>query len=141
MNQLTRQDPFGDIMDDFLKGFFVKPMAYESTEPVRRMRIDVREQSGEYRVHAELPGVKKEDISVQIDGTLVSIAAEVRTEQNVREGERVLHSERYFGKVARSFRLGAELDESRAVAKFNDGVLELTLPKKVVAAEKQITIQ
>jgi HSP20 family protein len=92
-------------------------------------------------VLAELPGAKKEDINVQIDGDQVSITAEVRTEREAREGERVLHSERYAGKVARAFRLGEELDESKAVAKYNDGILELTLPKKATTASRQISIQ
>jgi len=141
MAGVSRYDPFGDMVDDFLKGYFVKPLAYEHSEPVRRMRVDVSEHNGEYKVLAELPGAKKEDINVQIDGDQVSITAEVRAEREAKEGERVLHSERYFGKFARAFRLGEELDESRASAKFADGVLELTLPKKAPVASKQVTIQ
>jgi HSP20 family protein len=141
MASVSRYDPFGGMVDDFLKGFFVKPLAYEQSEPVRRMRIDVSEHNGEYRVLAELPGAKKEDINVQIEGDQVSITAEVRSEREAREGERVLHSERYSGKVARAFRLGEELDESKAVAKYNDGILELTLPKKATTASRQISIQ
>jgi HSP20 family protein len=141
MASVSRYDPFGEIVDDFLKGFFVKPLAYEQSEPVRRMRIDVSEHNGEYKVLAELPGAKKEDINVQIDGDQVSITAEVRTEREAREGERVLHSERYAGKLARAFRLGEELDESKAVAKYNDGILQLTLPKKATTASRQISIQ
>jgi len=105
------------------------------------MKVDVAEQNGEYKVLAELPGVKKEDIKVNIDGDEVSITAESRTERDVKEGERVLHSERHFGKVARAFRLNQEIDEARASAKYSDGVLELTLPKKATAAAKQLTIQ
>src|SRR5690242_14533912 len=111
MASVSRYDPFGEMVDDFLKGFFVKPVAYEQSEPVRRMRIDVSEHNGEYKVLAELPGAKKEDINVQIDGDQVSITAEVRAEREAKEGERVLHSERYFGRFARAFRLGEELDE------------------------------
>lgn len=139
-------DPFGNVVDELFRGFFVKPVGYESAaaasgEPVRRVRIDVTEQNGEYKVFAELPGVKKEDIRIEVEGDQVSVSAETRQERDVQNGERVLHSERYVGKVARSFRLGAEIDESRAQAKFTDGVLELTLPKKAAAAGKQITIQ
>src|SRR4051812_47204907 len=103
MASVNRYDPL-EIVDDFLKGFFVKPVAYEQSEPVRRMRIDVSEHNGEYRVLAEVPGARKEDISVQIDGDQVSITAEVRAERDARESERVVHSERYFGKIARAFR-------------------------------------
>ena len=106
----------------------------------RRLRIDVVEQNGEYKVLAELPGVRKEDINVQVDGDQVSIVAEVKVEREAREGERVLHTERYAGKLARSFRLGEEIDEGRVSAKYTDGVLELRLPKKAPVAAKQITI-
>ncbi|MGB7543047.1 MAG: Hsp20/alpha crystallin family protein [Burkholderiales bacterium] len=141
MSNITRYDPFGDLFDDFFKGFFVRPVALDTGEPVRRMKIDVTEQNGEYKVLAELPGVKKENIQVNIDGDQVSITAETRGERDAKEGERVLHSERYFGKVSRAFRLGQEIDESRAGAKFSDGVLELTLPKKAITAAKPLTIQ
>lgn len=141
MANITRFDPLGDLIDDIFKGFVVGPVGFETAGPVRRMKIDVAEQNGEYKVLAELPGVKKEDIKVNIDGDEVSISAESRAERDAKEGERVLHSERYFGKVARAFRLNQEIDEARASARYSDGVLELTLPKKATAAAKQLTIQ
>lgn len=139
-------DPFGNVVDELFRGFFVKPLGFEPAgagagETVRRVRIDVTEQNGEYKVYAELPGVRKEDIRVEVEGDQVTLSAETSQERDTQNGERVLHSERYFGKVARTFRLAAEIDESRSQAKFTDGVLELTLPKKAAAAGKQITIQ
>jgi HSP20 family protein len=113
----------------------------ESGRCVTASRIDVAEQNGEYKVLAELPGVKKEDIKVNIDGDEVSISAESRTQRDEKDGERVLHSERYFGKIERAFRLSQEIDETRASAKYTDGVLELTLPKKAAAAAKQLPVQ
>ncbi len=145
MPNLTRNDPVSDLMNDFFNGFLVRPVGYaaqaDADRVVRRMRIDVAEQGNEYRVHADLPGVKKEDIHVEIDGEQVTITAESRSAREEKDGERVLHSERYVGKVARTFRLGEELDESKAVAKFNDGVLELTLPKKATVAARRISVQ
>jgi len=141
MANITRYDPFSDLFDDLLKGFLVRPVGFEVEEPLRRVRIDVAEQNGDYKVLAELPGVKKDDIKVSIDGDQVSITAESRTEREAKKDERVLHSERYFGRVSRAFRLGQEIDEARASAKYSDGVLELTLPKKATAAAKQLTIQ
>jgi HSP20 family protein len=141
MANITRYNPFGDLVDDFFNGFLVGPARLEVEAPVRRMKIDVAEQNGEYKVVAELPGVKKEDIKVNIDGDEVSITAETRVEKEAKDGERLLHSERYVGKVSRAFRLAQEVDESRASAKYSDGVLELTLPKKAAAAAKQLTIQ
>lgn len=136
-----RADPFNELFDDLFKGFFVRPLGYENRgEPLPRIRLDVAENNGAYIVSAELPGVKKEDIQVTIDGNQVTLAAEVKREKQVAEGERVLHSERVLGKVGRSFALPQEIDEAKADAKFRDGVLELTLPKKAAAARKQITI-
>jgi len=141
MANITRYSPLGDLVDDFFNGFLVGPARLELETPVRRMKVDVAEQNGEYKVVAELPGVKKEDIKVNIDGDEVSITAETRVEKEAKDGERLLHSERYVGKVSRAFRLAQEVDESRASAKYSDGVLELTLPKKAAAAAKQLTIQ
>jgi HSP20 family protein len=91
-------------------------------------------------VHAEIPGVKKEDIHVTIDGSQVSISAETRQEKEIKEGEKVLRSERYYGKVSRSFSLASEIDEAAAQAKYSDGVLELSLPKKTAASSRKLTI-
>ncbi len=136
MSNLTRLDP----LDDFFRGFFVRPVEMGNTPEAPALKLDVKEKGNEYFVHAELPGIKKEDIHVHIDGNLVSISAERRQEKEVKEGERVLRSERYFGKVARSFQLAQELDESKAVARFVDGVLELTLPKKAATTARRLTI-
>jgi len=137
MANLARFDPFSSIVDDLFKGFLVRPVAYD----LPRLSVDVTEKNGAYLVTADLPGVKKEDIHVDIDGAQVTLTAEVKREKQVAEGERVLHTERNFGKVSRSFALPQELDEAKAEAKFRDGVLELTLPKKAAAARKAITIQ
>lgn len=138
-----RVDPFGDLVDDIFKGFLVRPLTYEGNgrDALPRVKVDVAEKNGAYMITAELPGVKKEDIQVSIDGSQVSLAAEVKHEKEASQNERVLHTERVFGKVTRSFTLPQEVDESKAEAKFHDGVLELTLPKKQAAARKQISIQ
>ena len=141
MANLTRLDPLNELVDDLFKGFFVRPVAFEGRGEAPRMKVDVAEKNGAYAITAELPGVKKDDIQVTIDGTQVTLSAEVKREREVQQDERVLHTERSFGKVTRSFSLPQELDEAKAEAKFRDGVLELTLPKKAAAARKQITIQ
>jgi len=138
----TRFDPFNELVDDLFKGFLVRPVAYANNgEALPRMKVDVAEKNGAYTVTAELAGVKKEDIQVTIDGAEVTLTAEVKREKEVANDERVLHTERTFGKVSRSFSLPQEVDEAKAEAKFRDGVLELTLPKKAAAARKQVTIQ
>jgi HSP20 family protein len=139
MSNLTHYDP----LDDFFRGFFVRPVEFGggTTADTSSVKIDVKAQDNSYLVHAELPGVKKEDIHVSIDGSVVSISAERKQEKDVKNGERVLRTERYFGKVSRSFDLGTDIDESAAAAKYNDGVLELTLPKKAAAPNKRLQIQ
>jgi HSP20 family protein len=103
--------------------------------------MDVKEDDKAYTVHAEMPGVKKEDIQISIDGNQVSIAAEVRKEREEKQGEKVLRSERYYGRVYRAFTLGQDVDQERAQAKYDNGVLELTLPKKAAAATRRLAVQ
>ena len=145
MASISRYDPYTDLVDDLFKGFFVRPVAFEGRAPLAgelpRMIVEVAEKNGAYIVTAELPGVRKEDIDVTIDATQVTLSAEVKRERDLSEEERVLHTERSYGKVSRSFTLPQELDETKAEAKFRDGVLELTLPKKAAVARKQVTIQ
>jgi HSP20 family protein len=143
MANITRFDPFNELVDDLFKGFFVRPLLFEGPQAgaAPRIRLDVAENERAYVVNAELPGVKKEDIRVTIDGAQVTLAAEVRREKEAGDGERALHTERVYGKATRSFTLAQEIDEARAEAKFRDGVLELTLPKKALASRKSLTIQ
>src|SRR5574340_1651199 len=136
MANIVRSDPF----DDFFRGFFVRPVDFGPQADAPMVKVDVKEVPEAYTVHAELPGMKKEDIHVHIDGAVVSISAERKQEKEVKEGERVLRTERYFGKVSRSFQLGQDIDDSRASARFVDGVLELTLPKKAATSARRLTI-
>lgn len=138
MNPMTRFDP----LDDLFRGFFVRPMALgqDASDEIPTCRIDVREDDSGYVVHADLPGVKKEDIHVTIDGNQVSISAETTRKNDVKEGDRVLRSERYVGKLSRSFQLASEIDESAARASYSDGVLELTLPRKQTTVARRLSI-
>src|SRR5688572_2744612 len=142
MANITRYDPFNDLVDDFFKGFLVRPVAYEGgrSDALPRVKVDVAEKNGAYVVKGELPGVKKEDIHVSVDGAQVTLEAEVKQEKST-DSERVLHTERVYGKVSRAFTLPQEIDEAKVQAKFEDGVRELTLPKRQAAPRKQITIQ
>ena len=140
MANITR---FDEAFDDLLRGFFVRPVGYEGGAPqqVAPFRVDVSEDENSYTIRAEIPGVKKDDINISIDSDQVAISAEVKNEKEAKDGERVLRQERYYGKVHRAFQLGQTVDENVANAKYADGVLELTLPKKAAASAKRITIQ
>jgi len=139
MANLTRLNPVDDAFDDLFRGFFMRPVRMEGA-PDMQVKMDVKEDDKGYTVHAEIPGVKKDDIHVNIDGNQVSISAEVKNEKEVKEGEKVLRSERYYGKVSRAFTLGQDVDEGTAQARYSDGLLELTLPKKAVTKAKRLTI-
>lgn len=137
MSRLTPTSP----LDDIFRGFFVRPVDMSATHEPPAIKMDVTEQDRGFVVHAELPGVKKEDIHVHVEGNQVSISAELKQEKEVKDGDRVLRSERYFGQVSRSFQLAQDIDDANASAKFVDGVLELTLPKKLAASSKRLSIE
>ena len=141
MANITRYSPLEEAFDDLFRGFFVRPVSLEGPAGAAQFRVDVSESEQAYTVRAEIPGVKKEDISVTIDDDTVAISAEVRNEKEVKNGERSLRSERYYGKVYRAFSLGHAVDEAGTSAKYHNGVLELTLPKKAAEQAKRITIQ
>ena len=138
MPRLSLYDPFADVFPELFRGMLA-PVAAEGGKPLE-IRIDVSETDAEYKVAAEMPGVAKDDIQVQIDGNRVAISAEVGKEKEVRDGERLLRRERYRGAVSRSFALASEIDEERSSAAYENGVLNLVLPKKVAAGAKRLAI-
>ena len=152
-NSLMRLDPFRDIarfdpfrdMDELFRDFSPPVWRQEQTP---RMRMDVTETEKEYTVKAEIPGVQKEDIKVAINGNQVSLTAEIKEEKSADGGGAggtgsggTLRNERYYGQVHRSFTLPQEVDDDQAGARYENGVLTLTLPKKVGTGGKQLTIQ
>jgi HSP20 family protein len=140
MVNLARVNVVDNTLDEMLRGFFVRPMNVEATAPVQ-LRIDVSETESGYTVLAEIPGVKKDDIQVAVDGNQIEISAEVRNGRALQDGEKVLRAERYCGKVHRAFALAHDIDDAATEARYVDGVLELKLPKKTSARLKRISIQ
>ena len=140
MNELRVRDPFApEAFDDFFRGF-MRPWRSELAERAPQMKVDVHEADGSYTVKAEIPGVRKEDINVAVEGSRVSITGETKSETEEKEGERVLHSERYAASYSRTFELPVEVTETGADAHFENGVLTLTLPKRAPVASKRLTI-
>ena len=139
MANLTRYNPFEDLFGDLGKGFWVKPLAYPAGSEMS-MKVDVTEDDKGYTVHADIPGVKKEDIQVDVDGNVVSLRAETRQEKEEKQGEQTLYSERHYGMVSRSFTLPTEVDEKGAKAEYKDGVLNLVLPKKANGGGKRVSV-
>ena len=142
MSNLRLLDPaFSNNFESALRRFFA-PAAFDTDLPELKMRIDVTEKDNAYEVKADIPGVKKEDINVRIDGNMVQIDAEVKREKETKgNGDRTLCSERYYGNVSRTFSLADDVDEGKAEAKYADGVLTLALPKKTAEASKKLTVQ
>ena len=140
MANISRYEPYeiNDPLDNLFRGFF-RPVQMDKDMP--QIRMDVKEDETAYAVHADMPGVAKDDIHVTIDGNTVSISAEVKKNTEQKEGEKVLRRERYFGRVSRSFALENEVDEATASARYRDGVPERVLPKKTAAAAKRLAIQ
>jgi len=140
MTSITRYDPLNELVDDLFKGFFVRPLAFEPRAELPRMKVEVAEKNGAYLVTAELPGVKKEDIHVDIDGAYISLRAETKQEKEEKKGEKVVYSERSYGMTSRSFTLPGEVDAKAAKAEYKDGLLSLTLPKKANGSGQRIAI-
>ncbi|MHB8495172.1 MAG: Hsp20/alpha crystallin family protein [Casimicrobiaceae bacterium] len=148
MANITRFDPFGEIatfapfrdIEDFLSVPRLRSWGRDFPA-APEIKIDVTEDDKTYHVKAEIPGVKKEDIHVAVEGNQVSISAEVRKDEEEKKGKTVLRSERYYGKHERSFTLMHDIDESKAEAKYQDGVLDLALPKKNGSVSKQLAVK
>lgn len=140
MTNLSLIDPMTTQMNKFFRNLGLKPILLEDEQGLD-IKVDLSEDDKNYIVRAEIPGVKKEDIKVDVDGNRVSISAEIKSFKEEKKNERVIHSERYEGKVFRSFTLDTAVNEGAAQACYKDGLLELTLPKISNGKAKRLTIQ
>ncbi|WP_323030517.1 Hsp20/alpha crystallin family protein [Brachymonas denitrificans] len=142
MNSLmTRGSLFDDFFKDVAPGFFVKPLHGDPLPSASQIRIDVKETDKDFTVQADMPGVSKEDIHVSVEGSIVTLRAEIRQQDRQTEGEKVLRTERYYGEVSRSFQLPSDIDEANAKARYDNGVLCLTLPKKISSAPQRLMVE
>lgn len=147
MTSLTHWNPFKSAVrfdpvasfDDLFRGLGIRPMSRE-LEVAPEIRIDVNEDDKAYRIKAEMAGVDKNDIEVSVEGNQVTISAEVKRETKKKDNEKELYTERYYGKVFRSFTLPSELDGAKADAHYEHGVLSLTLPKKSNGGSRKIAV-
>lgn len=131
MNSLiSRGNFFDDFFRDVAPGFYIKPLHGDPLPAPAQIKLDVMESDKSYTVHAEFPGISKENIQVSLDGNVVTLRSEVKQQDSSGEDEKVLRSERYYGAVSRSLQLPQDIEQTQAKAKYADGVLTLTLPKK-----------
>lgn len=139
---MTRGNLFDELFKEFASpGYFIQPLHGDALPSPSQIRIDVKETAEGYSVDAEIPGVSKENIQVSIEGNQISLRAEVQQLDEQKEGEKVLRSERYFGSVSRSFQLPADIDAGQCKARYDNGVLKLTLPKKQNGSATQLAIE
>lgn len=141
MTRLTQHNPLSvEPISDLFHGF-MRPMVRWGEAEAPRMDVDVVENNDVYTLRAEIPaGIKKEDINIEIEGNIVSISAKKERKDEQKEGERIVRLERSWGEVHRSVALASPIDMDRAQAKFDEGVLTLTLPKKQGHASQRITV-
>jgi HSP20 family protein len=131
--------PFQDVLSELGRDLVVKPLGMAG-QAMSRIRVDVDEDDTAYTVRAEIPGARKEDIEVSVEGNQVSLSAEVRRETHPGAGQRTLYGERSYGRASRSFALPEAVDPQTASAQYRDGVLTLVLPKKATASGKRVPI-
>ena len=150
MTALTHWNPFkgmarfepSNSFDDLFRGlgFGLRPSTLPEFSAAPDIRIDVSEDDKAFHIKAEMPGVDKKDIDISVEGNQVAIGAEVKRESKKKEGEKEIYTERYSGKVYRSFSLPNDLDGSKAEAQYEKGVLMLTLPKKGNGSSRKIAV-
>lgn len=138
---ISRGNLFDDFFRDVSPGFYVKPLHGDPLPSPGQIKMDVKENGTAYTVQAEIPGVTKEDIHVSIEGNMVTVRAEVKQHDIQTKDDKVLRSERYFGAVSRSFQLPQDIDQSQSKAKYDNGVLTLTLPKKQGGSAQRLRIE
>lgn len=142
MNALTaRGSLFDELFRDFAPGFYVRPLHGDPLPAPAQIKIDVKESDKAYTVQAEVPGVSKDEIHVNLDSNVVTLRAEVKQQDSQSQGEKVLRTERYYGAVSRSFQLPQEIDAAQARARYDSGVLTLTLPKKSSSGAQRLVIE
>ncbi|HET9644137.1 MAG TPA: Hsp20/alpha crystallin family protein [Burkholderiaceae bacterium] len=145
MSALTRFEPLGNLMTDPFSDMFRRFLRTAEWPTGMRapteMKVDVTENDKQYTVKAEIPGAKKDDVRVSIDGNYLSISAEIREEKETKgNGERTLLRELYYGSLSRGFTLGHEINTKESSAKFDNGILTLTLPKRAEAKGTTIKV-
>ncbi len=135
--QATRMhDRWNRLFDDF----FGNGLSDEEMQRVWRPRVDVTENEHEVRVLADLPGIRKDDVSITLENGVLTINGERKVEEEKKDTN-VHFSERYYGRFSRSFTIGETIQQDKIEASFKDGVLTVVLPKAEQAKPKKIEIE
>lgn len=142
----TRRHPvqfpntFNRLFDDFWgHSMLTNPAHWEEDSVVWSPRVDVKETENEYQVHADLPGLVKEDVSISLEDGVLTIKGERKQSEEAKE-ENQYYSERSYGNFSRSLNLPSKVDEKKIKASLKDGVLSISLPKVEEAKPREIAI-
>jgi HSP20 family protein len=137
---ISRGHRFDDFFKDFAPGLFVRPLRENWIWDGQDMPIDVRENEQAYTVEADLPGVEKKDIQVSVQDNAITVRAESRRSSEQTVGN-CLRQERYEGQISRTFTLPGPVDQAKASAHYEKGVLTLTLPKSTASSQHTLAIE
>lgn len=144
---IVRWEPFRDMMtlreamDRLFEESFVSPRRREWPAPAEgALALDMYETDDHVVVKSSIPGVKPEDVEINIKGNILSISGETKEEEEVKE-ENYIRRERRYGAFSRSLALPEGINADEAEAEFEDGVLKLTIPKAPEAKPKTITVK
>lgn len=119
--------------------FFIHPFHRNALK--EDFKVDIKESKETYQIYAELPGIKKEDLHVTVDSGVLTISAETKQQNQETKDGKVIHSERYYGSVSRSFQLPTAIDQTTSEAKYENGMLQLVLHKKTSITSNRIEIK
>lgn len=139
LNPFINRGLLDELFRDVNPGYFIKPLHGDPLPS--QIKVDVKENPNEFVVEAEIAGAGKDNIQVDIDGNVVTIRAQISQVDSENKEEKLLRSERYFGEVSRSFQLSSEVDQESSKARYDNGILTLTLPKKQKKTGQRLAIE
>ncbi len=128
--------PFVNFLDQVLSS---GKLPQQNFTKIKDIKFEVKEKDNQYLVHFDLPGVKKEEVSIEVEDNVLKVSVE-RKQDFDEQNEKIIHSERYYGKMERLLRFNEFLDSENISASYKDGVLNLILPKKVQSKSKKISV-
>ena len=144
---LVRWNPVRDMlglqeeMNMLLGDFFGVDRRTDAAGLIRwAPRVDIVEENGNFELTADLPGLKKEDIRIEVQDNLLTLKGEKKIEEEKKDKDYRL-CERYYGEFTRTFTLPENVNRDRIEAEFKDGVLKLTIPKTEQPKPKQIEVK
>jgi HSP20 family protein len=136
---INRPDTLSHLVDEFFTPFFNFDRR-QSVISTANLRVDIYEKDNRIMIEAEMPGVDKKDIKVDVKGKLLTIGGERKVDEEIRE-EHSYRRERRYGTFERTFSLPFEIDTESVTARYENGILRLEVPRPAELMPKQIEIQ